>query len=307
MKGYTKGEHVLRFEAIVHNTRALRLGRVLDQFPRHHRPAGRDDRPVLHACSTASTPASSPTARSTQLPAPPRTRGDPRWRHRSQQAPHAHRPRRGAGPGRRTRRLHRRRVRRQGPRHDRPATPTTPIRQAAYDLRKLRAKHLVVKPGPLTPLPRPPDGRPHDRRPRRPPRPGHLTHPRRCPQPPTRVANPPSGPDSTVTTNDPHPHADPLRRPRHHDPGLGRIATICRCGFRKRAVVSWTDPLSFETIDDPTAKWDAATTTERGSGQGRERGVLARPKSVAPAIFASPARTGLRPQAAMVAFELGPT
>ena len=33
LKGYTKGEHVLRFEAIVHNTRALGLGRVLDRFP----------------------------------------------------------------------------------------------------------------------------------------------------------------------------------------------------------------------------------------------------------------------------------
>ena len=33
LKGYTKGEHVLRFEAIVHNTRALRTGRVLEKFP----------------------------------------------------------------------------------------------------------------------------------------------------------------------------------------------------------------------------------------------------------------------------------
>ena len=33
LKGYTKGEHVLRFEAIVHNTRALRTGRILDKFP----------------------------------------------------------------------------------------------------------------------------------------------------------------------------------------------------------------------------------------------------------------------------------
>ena len=33
LKAYTKGEHVLRFEAIVHNTKALRCGRVLDRFP----------------------------------------------------------------------------------------------------------------------------------------------------------------------------------------------------------------------------------------------------------------------------------
>lgn len=33
LKGYTKGEHVLRFEAIVHNTRALRCRRALEHFP----------------------------------------------------------------------------------------------------------------------------------------------------------------------------------------------------------------------------------------------------------------------------------
>ncbi|HZJ05216.1 MAG TPA: hypothetical protein VFD59_07070 [Nocardioidaceae bacterium] len=33
LKGYTKGEHVLRFEAIVHNTVTLHTGRVLEKFP----------------------------------------------------------------------------------------------------------------------------------------------------------------------------------------------------------------------------------------------------------------------------------
>ena len=33
LKGYTEGEHVLRFEAMVHNTRHLRCGRLLDKFP----------------------------------------------------------------------------------------------------------------------------------------------------------------------------------------------------------------------------------------------------------------------------------
>jgi len=33
LKGYTKGEHVARFEAITHNTRALGCGRTLDRFP----------------------------------------------------------------------------------------------------------------------------------------------------------------------------------------------------------------------------------------------------------------------------------
>jgi hypothetical protein len=33
LKGYTKGERVLRFEAIVHNTKELGLGRAVDKFP----------------------------------------------------------------------------------------------------------------------------------------------------------------------------------------------------------------------------------------------------------------------------------
>jgi hypothetical protein len=32
LKGYTKGEHVLRFEAVCHNTKALGVGRVLNRF-----------------------------------------------------------------------------------------------------------------------------------------------------------------------------------------------------------------------------------------------------------------------------------
>ncbi len=33
LKGYTKGEHVLRFEAITHNTKTLGCGRMLEKFP----------------------------------------------------------------------------------------------------------------------------------------------------------------------------------------------------------------------------------------------------------------------------------
>ncbi len=33
LKGYTKGEHVLRFEAIVHNTKQLGCGRTIERFP----------------------------------------------------------------------------------------------------------------------------------------------------------------------------------------------------------------------------------------------------------------------------------
>ena len=33
LKGYTKGEHVLRFEAVVHNTRQLGCGRAIEKLP----------------------------------------------------------------------------------------------------------------------------------------------------------------------------------------------------------------------------------------------------------------------------------
>ena len=33
LKGYTKGEHVLRFEAVVHNTKELGCSRAIDKFP----------------------------------------------------------------------------------------------------------------------------------------------------------------------------------------------------------------------------------------------------------------------------------
>ena len=56
------------------------------------------------------------------------------------------------------------------------------IRQGAYDLRKLRGKDLVVKPGRARRDQVPPR-RPHHRRSARPPRPGHRPHPGRRPQP----------------------------------------------------------------------------------------------------------------------------
>jgi hypothetical protein len=45
LKAYTKGEHVLRFEAITHNTKQLRCGRILEKFPEiTHRLAGMAER-----------------------------------------------------------------------------------------------------------------------------------------------------------------------------------------------------------------------------------------------------------------------
>src|SRR4029453_3167116 len=33
LRGYTKGEHVLRFEAVTHNPKQLRCGRAIEKFP----------------------------------------------------------------------------------------------------------------------------------------------------------------------------------------------------------------------------------------------------------------------------------
>jgi hypothetical protein len=95
LKGYTKGEHVLRFEAIVHNTKALRCGRVIERFPRivarlHEMVDGflSTLAAVDHAWVTDDT-LEQTAARA--IPSGP----DPRGWDRSQQAAHA----RGAGSG----------------------------------------------------------------------------------------------------------------------------------------------------------------------------------------------------------------
>ena len=108
LKAYTKGEHALRFEAVVHNTRALRCGRVLDNFPTHHRQARRHGRPVHHHPGLRRHHVH---RRRSARPAPgPRPdRGHPGRRGRPEQAPHPGRAVRGTRPVRRVGRLHRRR------------------------------------------------------------------------------------------------------------------------------------------------------------------------------------------------------
>jgi hypothetical protein len=61
------------------------------------------------------------------------------------------------------------------------------LRQAAYDLRKLRGKQLVDKPGRAGRYIVPAAGRAHDRRPAHPARPGHRPDPGRGAQPPHRT------------------------------------------------------------------------------------------------------------------------
>ena len=68
LKGYTKGEHVLRFEAIVHNTKALPLGAHARAIPGHRYPARSHGGALLHRLGLRGTSASSQTAPSTSSP-----------------------------------------------------------------------------------------------------------------------------------------------------------------------------------------------------------------------------------------------
>jgi hypothetical protein len=146
LKAYTKGEHVLRFEAIVHNTRDLGLGRVLARFPQIiTRLQGMLERflTTLDCVDTAFI--ADQTLE--QLPLPSQvgsTRvggvdlGKPRIRA-ALQAVLALAP----APGGFTVAQLAAKVQQQTGQTDRAYT----TRQAAYDLKKLRGKHLVVKPG----------------------------------------------------------------------------------------------------------------------------------------------------------------
>jgi hypothetical protein len=143
LKAYTKGEHVLRFEATVHNTKELRCRRGLDNFPEIiTRLAGMTDRfATTLDCADISYLAGGTLD---ELPLPSRlgaTRvggidlNKPRIRAALSAALAL-----AAAPRGFTVAEHAARVRQL----DRHADYTT--RQAAHDLRKLRGKGLAVKP-----------------------------------------------------------------------------------------------------------------------------------------------------------------
>jgi hypothetical protein len=140
LKAYTKGEHVLRFEATVHNTKELRCRRSLEHFGEIiTRLAGMADRfATILDCADISF---LPDGALDELPLPSqigaiRTGGvdlnKPRIRAALALAPAPH----GFTVAEFTARVC------QMTRHD-----GYTIRQAAYDLRKLRGKQLVDKPG----------------------------------------------------------------------------------------------------------------------------------------------------------------
>jgi hypothetical protein len=145
LKGYTKGEHVLRFEAIVHNTRALRTGRMLEKFPAIvARLAGMVDRftDMLDCVDVGFLP----DGILDQLPSPAqigasRVGGIDLNKPRARAALAAVLALAVSPEGFTVADLAAK-IRAQTGAHEHSYT----TRQAAYDLRKLRGKRLVVKP-----------------------------------------------------------------------------------------------------------------------------------------------------------------
>jgi hypothetical protein len=144
LKGYTKGEHVLRFEAVCHNTKALGTGRVLDRFPDIvARLAGMLER----FCTTLDCVdvAFVPDGILDELPQPSvmgRTRvgGVDLNKARTRSTLAAVIALAAAPDGFSVADL-------ANKVHAMTASTTYTVRQAAYDLRKLRGHELVIKPG----------------------------------------------------------------------------------------------------------------------------------------------------------------
>ena len=200
-KAYTKGERVLRFEAIAHNTAELRCGRMIEKFPEI----------VTQLAGIAERFATALDCVDTgfigdgildQLPAgstlgATRVGGVDLNKQRMRDALSAVLALAPAPNGftvaEFTAKVH-------------AMTGTSSaaysIRQAAYDLRKIRGKQLARQTRTDPPLPRRGTRRTHHRRPAHPARPGHRPDPRRGAQSHGWDANPRTGPASTVTTNE---------------------------------------------------------------------------------------------------------
>jgi hypothetical protein len=181
VKAYTKGEHVLRFEATVHNTKELRCRRSLDNFAEIiTRLAGMAGRfaTALDCADIGFLPDGAPGR--TAAARPDRATQDRRRGPEQAQDPRC--PGRGARPGPGTWRVHRRRARRQGPPDHRPGRLHHPAGRIRPAQTPRQAAHRQTRQDP--PLPRPATRRPHHQRPAHPPRPRHRADPRRGPQPP---------------------------------------------------------------------------------------------------------------------------
>ena len=211
LKAYTKGEHVLRLEATVHNTKELRCRRSLENFPETiTRLAGIAERfATTLDCADISFITDGTLD---ELPLPSRigvTRtggidlNKPRIRAALSAALALAAAPRGFTVAEFTAK-----VRSTG-------QAGYTIRQGAYDLRKLRGKNLAVKPArPAATTPRP--ARPAPSPPCSPS--ATRSSPRSSPasQPPPRAQTRPLDRHRPRLRNPPHRHADPLPRPRDH-------------------------------------------------------------------------------------------
>ena len=152
LKAYTKGEHVLRFEATVHNAKELRCRRSLDNFDEIiTRLAGMADR-FATALDCADI-GFLPDGVLDELPLPAQAGATPDRRDRPEQAADPGRPVRRARPGPGPWRVHRRRARRQGPPDHRPGRLHHPAGRLRPAQAPRQAAHRQTRPDP--PLPRP--------------------------------------------------------------------------------------------------------------------------------------------------------
>jgi hypothetical protein len=227
LKAYTKGEHVLRFEATVHNAKELRCRRGLDNFAEIiARLAG-----IAGRFATALDCADIgflPDGILDELPLPAQTPDRQDRRGRPEQAADPGRPVSGARPGPGTRRVYRRRAHRQSLRDRRSPRLHHPAGRLRPAQAPRQATHQQARQDP--PLPRPARRRPHHRRPAHPPRPRHRPDPRRRPQPPHGPQTQDLDPRRPRLRGPPHRHADPVPARRHRDPTRSRIDNILSIG-----------------------------------------------------------------------------
>ena len=232
LKGYTKGERVLRFEAIAHNTKQLGCGRTLDKFAQITTwLTAMVDRftSMLDCVDTGFLP----DGILDQLPAPSQVAGTriggidmniPRVRAALAAALALAVAPAGFTVAQFTAQV-------------RAMTGQTPddysTRQGAYDLRKLRGKQLVTKPGRTRRYHMPGDRRAHHHRathrPRQGHRPPHHRNPHTTTRPPTQALDQ----HRPRLRNPPPRHPDPVQRPRHLTQAGRRIDNILSIASRQ--------------------------------------------------------------------------
>jgi len=241
LKAYTKGEHVLRFEAIVHNTRALGCGRVLERFPEIvTRLAAMVDRftTMLDCVDIGFIP----DGILDQLPAPSqigatRVGGVDVNKTRIRAALAAVLALAVAPAGFTVAELTAKVHALTGQTESDYTTSARRLRPAQA-ARQAARRQTRQNP----PLPRPPRRRPHHRRAARPARAGHRPHPHRSANPPTGTQARHLDPRRPRLRTDPSRDAGPLPRPRTRHRGGSRIDNSLSIEFSQASRARWRRP-----------------------------------------------------------------